>query len=147
MLCLPILNKCAALDSVCYDRSLKLTYFEQCFIILEKIGHGSFGEVCKAVVSRDLVHHGLFVRHPVAHKNLSPSPPPPPPPPSPTSHSFCLVLPSHHIYTPSDPSYPIRHYFDSRCSNSRGRFLLPTTNTNCYKALILHCARSDLKEN
>lgn len=44
---LTILNQYTALDSVCYNHSLKLSYFEQCFIILEKIGHGSFGEVRK----------------------------------------------------------------------------------------------------
>ena len=31
----------------------------------------------------------------------------------------------------NDPTHPVRHYFDSRCSNRSGRFLLPRTNTNC----------------
>ena len=29
----------------------------------------------------------------------------------------------------NDPTHPMRHYFDSRCSNRSGRFLLPRTNT------------------
>lgn len=51
---LTVLNQHTALDSVCYNHSLKLSYFEQCFIILEKIGHGSFGEVCKLDCECDL---------------------------------------------------------------------------------------------
>ena len=34
----------------------------------------------------------------------------------------------------NDSTHPIRHYFDSRRSNRSGRFLLPKTNTNRYKA-------------
>ena len=34
----------------------------------------------------------------------------------------------------NDPTHPVRHYFDSRRSNKSGRFLLPRTNTNRYKA-------------
>ena len=34
----------------------------------------------------------------------------------------------------NDPTHPMRHYFDSRRSNRSGRFLLPRTNTNRYKA-------------
>ena len=37
----------------------------------------------------------------------------------------------------NDPTHPVRHYFDSRRSNSSGRFLLPKTNTNRYKASFL----------
>ena len=32
----------------------------------------------------------------------------------------------------NDPTHPVRHYFDSRCSNRSGRVLLPRTNTNRY---------------
>ena len=31
----------------------------------------------------------------------------------------------------NDPTHPMRHYIDSRCSDRGGRFLLPKTNTNC----------------
>ena len=34
----------------------------------------------------------------------------------------------------SDSTCPMKHYFDSRRNNRSGRFLLPRTNTNCYKA-------------
>ena len=37
----------------------------------------------------------------------------------------------------NDPTHSVRHYFDSRRSNRSGRFLLPTTNTNRYKASAL----------
>ena len=37
----------------------------------------------------------------------------------------------------NDPTHPMRHYFDSRRSNRSGRFLLPRTNTNRYKASVL----------
>ena len=33
----------------------------------------------------------------------------------------------------NDPIHPMRHYFDSRCSNRNGRFFLLRTNTNHYK--------------
>ena len=36
-----------------------------------------------------------------------------------------------------DPTHPMRHHFDSRRSNRSGRFLLPRTNTNCYKPSAL----------
>ena len=35
----------------------------------------------------------------------------------------------------SDPTHPMRHYFDNRRSNRSGSFLLPRTNTNRYKFL------------
>ena len=49
----------------------------------------------------------------------------------------------------NDPTHPVRHYFDSRCSNRSGRlfFLLPRTNTNRYKASFLPSALSDFNEN
>ena len=34
----------------------------------------------------------------------------------------------------NDPTHPMKHYFDSRRRNRSGRFLLPRTNTNRYKA-------------
>ena len=34
----------------------------------------------------------------------------------------------------NDSTHPMRHYFDSRCSNKSGSFLLPITYTNHYKA-------------
>ena len=43
----------------------------------------------------------------------------------------------------NDPTHPMRHYFDSR----RGRFLLPRTNTNRYKASFLPSALSVFNEN
>ena len=46
-----------------------------------------------------------------------------------------------------DPTHPMRHCFDSRCSNRSGRFLLPRTNTNRYKALFLPSALSVFNEN
>ena len=33
----------------------------------------------------------------------------------------------------NDPTHPMRHYFDIRCNNRSGRFLLPKTNTNHYR--------------
>ena len=47
----------------------------------------------------------------------------------------------------NDPTHPMRHYFDSRHSNRSGRFLLPKTNTNRYKASFLPSALSVFKEN
>ena len=47
----------------------------------------------------------------------------------------------------NDPTHPIRHYFDSRCSNRSGRFLLLRTNTNRYKASFLPSALSVFNEN
>ena len=47
----------------------------------------------------------------------------------------------------NDPTHPMRHYFDSRRSNRSGRFLLPRTNTNRYKALVLPAASSVFNEN
>ena len=44
----------------------------------------------------------------------------------------------------NDPTHPVRHYFDSRRNNRRGRFLLPRTNTNRYKASFLPSALSIL---
>ena len=41
----------------------------------------------------------------------------------------------------NDPTHPVRHYFDSRHSNRSGRFLLPRTNTNRYKASFLPSAK------
>ena len=41
-----------------------------------------------------------------------------------------------------DPTHPMRHYFDSRRSNRSGRFLLPRTNTDRYKASFLPSALS-----
>ena len=43
--------------------------------------------------------------------------------------------------------HQIGHYFGSRRSNRNGQFLLPKTNTNCYKALFLRSAPLDLNEN
>ena len=34
----------------------------------------------------------------------------------------------------NDPTHPMKHYFDSRRSNRRGRFLLWRTNINRYPA-------------
>ena len=42
----------------------------------------------------------------------------------------------------NDPTHPMRHYFDRS-----GRFLLPRTNTNRYKASFLPSALSVLNEN
>ena len=47
----------------------------------------------------------------------------------------------------NDPTHRVRHYFDSRCSNRSGRFWLPKTNTNCYKASFLPPALSLFNEN
>ena len=47
----------------------------------------------------------------------------------------------------NDPTQPMRHYFDSRRSNRNGRFLLPRTNTNRYKALFLRSSLSVFNEN
>ena len=47
----------------------------------------------------------------------------------------------------NDPTHPMRHYFDSRRSNRIGRFLLPKTNTNRYKASLLPSALSVFNEN
>ena len=46
----------------------------------------------------------------------------------------------------NDPTHPMRHYSDSRQSNRSGRFLLPRTNTNCYKASFLPSALSVFNE-
>ena len=46
----------------------------------------------------------------------------------------------------NDPTNPMRHYFDSRCSNRSGRFLLLRTITNCYKASFLPLALSVFNE-
>ena len=46
----------------------------------------------------------------------------------------------------NDPTHPMRHYFDSRRSNRGGRFLLPRTNTNRYKASFLPSALSVFNE-
>ena len=42
----------------------------------------------------------------------------------------------------NDPTHSVRHHFDSRRSNRNGRFLLPKTNTNRYKASFLPSAVS-----
>ena len=42
----------------------------------------------------------------------------------------------------NDPTHPVRHYFDCRRSNRSGRFFLPRTNTNRYKASFLPSAPS-----
>ena len=47
----------------------------------------------------------------------------------------------------NDHTHPMRHYFDSRHSNRSGRFLLPKTNTNRYKASFLLSALSVFNEN
>ena len=47
----------------------------------------------------------------------------------------------------NDPTHPVRHNFDSRRSNRSGRFLLPRTNTNRYKASFLPLALSIFNEN
>ena len=47
----------------------------------------------------------------------------------------------------NDPTHPMRHYFDSRRSNRSGRYLLPRTNTNRYKASFLPSALSLFNEN
>ena len=47
----------------------------------------------------------------------------------------------------NDPTHPMRHYFDSRRSNRSGRFSLPKTNTNRYKASFLPSALSIFNEN
>ena len=47
----------------------------------------------------------------------------------------------------NDPTHPMRQYFDSRRSNRSGRFLLPRTNANRYKASFLPWALSLFNEN
>ena len=47
----------------------------------------------------------------------------------------------------NDATHPMRHFYDSRRSNRSGRFLLPKTNTNHYKALFLPSAPSVFNEN
>ena len=47
----------------------------------------------------------------------------------------------------NDPTHPVTHHFDSRRSNRSGRFLLPRTNTNRYKASFLRSALSVFNEN
>ena len=47
----------------------------------------------------------------------------------------------------NDPTQPMRHYFDNRHSNRSGRFLLPRTNTNRYKASFLPSALTVFNEN
>ena len=47
----------------------------------------------------------------------------------------------------NDPTHPMCHYFDGRRINRSGRFLLPRTNTNRYKALFLPSALSVFNEN
>ena len=49
----------------------------------------------------------------------------------------------------NDPTHQMRHYFDSRRSNRSGRFSLPKTNRNCYKAsfVIRPSALSVFSEN
>ena len=37
----------------------------------------------------------------------------------------------------NDPTHPVRHYFDSRCSNKSGKILLLRMNTNRYEASFL----------
>ena len=44
----------------------------------------------------------------------------------------------------NDPTHRMRDYFDSKHSNRSGRFLLPKTNANHYKALLLPSALSVL---
>ena len=39
----------------------------------------------------------------------------------------------------NDPTHPMRHYFDSRRSNRKERFLLLRTNTNRYNLYIKPC--------
>ena len=47
----------------------------------------------------------------------------------------------------NDPRHPVRHYFYSRRSNKSGRFLLPRTNTNRYKASFLPSTLSVFNDN
>ena len=47
----------------------------------------------------------------------------------------------------NDTTHPVRHNFDSRRSNRSGRFSLPETNTNRYKASFLPSALSVFNEN
>ena len=47
----------------------------------------------------------------------------------------------------NDLTHPMRHYLDSRRRNRSGRFLLPRTNTNRYKASFLPSALSVFNEN
>ena len=47
----------------------------------------------------------------------------------------------------NDSAHPMRRYFDSRRSNRSGRFSLPKTNTNRYKASFLPSAPSVFNEN
>ena len=47
----------------------------------------------------------------------------------------------------NDPTHQTRHYLDSRHSNRSGRFLLPRSNTNHYKASFLPSALSVFNKN
>ena len=47
----------------------------------------------------------------------------------------------------SDPTHSMRHYFNGRRSNWSGRFLLPKTNTDRYKASFLPSPLSVFNEN
>ena len=47
----------------------------------------------------------------------------------------------------NDPTHPVKHYFGSRRSKRSGRFLLPKTNTNRYKASFLPSALLVFNEN
>ena len=47
----------------------------------------------------------------------------------------------------NENTHPMRHYFDSRRSNRSGRFSLPRTYTNRYKASFLPSALSVFNEN
>ena len=47
----------------------------------------------------------------------------------------------------NDPTHLVRHCFECRRSNRSGRFLLPRTNTNRYKASFLPSALSVFNEN
>ena len=51
------------------------------------------------------------------------------------------------MQTLNDHTHLMRHYFDSRRGNRGGRFLLPKTNTNRYKAPFLPSALSVFNEN
>ena len=67
------------------------------------------------------------------------------------SHSF-KTLHEKRLYRKlmqilNDTTHPMRHYFGSRRGNRSGRFLLPRTNTNRYKASFLPSALSVFNEN
>ena len=47
----------------------------------------------------------------------------------------------------NNPTHPMRPYFDRRRCNKSGRFSLPRTNTNRYKASFLPSALSVFNEN